>query len=117
MKTLQSQSGNWPLKGIGMKKGKDFEAEYFIREDAASKHQIHEQNKRHHKKAADEELRALHYMKCPKCGHDLEKKRLSYIDVDQCSSCGVLVLAPDDVERFIAEEKSVLKSFIDFFKP
>ncbi|MCA9507185.1 MAG: zf-TFIIB domain-containing protein, partial [Myxococcales bacterium] len=64
----------------------------------------------------DEELKALHYMKCPKCGHDLETKRISYVDVDQCSSCGVIVLEPDNVERFIAEERSVLKSLIDFFK-
>ena len=99
-----------------MKKGKDFEADYFIREDTASKHKLREQNRRKQKKAVDEQLRALHYMKCPKCGHDLIKKRLSYIDVDQCSSCGVLVLEPNDIDRFIAEEKSVLKAFIDFFK-
>jgi ribosomal protein L37AE/L43A len=99
-----------------MKKGKDFEADYFMREESASKHKLQEHNRRRHKKAVDEQLRALHYMKCPKCGHDLETKRLSYIDIDQCSSCGVLVLAPSDIDRFIAEEKSVLKAFIDFFK-
>ena len=100
-----------------MKKGKDFEADYFNRENLASKHRIDEQEKRLKKKEEDEELKALHYMKCPKCGHDLATKRLSYIDIDQCSSCGVLVLKPEDVDRFIAEERSILKAFIDFFKP
>jgi uncharacterized protein len=99
-----------------VKKGKDFEADYFIKEDAASKYQLHEENQRKNKKAHDEELKTLHFMKCPKCGHDLMKKRMSYIDVDQCSSCGVLVLEPADIDRFIAEEKSILKTFIDFFK-
>lgn len=99
-----------------MKKSKDFEADYFIREDAASKHRIHEENQRQHKKEADEQLKALHFMKCPKCGHDLEKKRMTIIEIDQCSSCGVVVLDPDDIDNFIAEEKSILKSFIDFFK-
>jgi ribosomal protein L37AE/L43A len=99
-----------------MKKGKDLEADYFMREESVSKHKLEEERRRQHKKAEDEELRALHHMKCPKCGHDLITKRLSYIDIDQCSSCGVLVLHPDDIDRFVAEEKSVLKSFIDFFK-
>lgn len=99
-----------------MKKGKDLEADYFIRENTASKYRISEEQKRQHKKAEDEQLKALHYMKCPKCGHDLITKRMSYIDVDQCSSCGVLVLKPEDIDGFIAEEKSILKTFIDFFK-
>jgi ribosomal protein L32 len=99
-----------------MKKGKDLEADYFNRENAASTHRVNETLRREHKKEQDEELRALHYMKCPKCGHDLMTKRMTYIDVEQCSSCGVLVLRPDDIDRFIAEEKSLLKSFIDFFK-
>lgn len=98
-------------------KGKDLEAEYFSRENAASKHRLDEQEKRKHKKDEDEKLKALHHMKCPKCGHDLLTRRMSYIDVEQCSSCGVLVLAPEDIDKFIAEEKSILKTFIDFFKP
>ncbi len=99
-----------------MTKGKDLEADYFAREENSAKHNRDEERRRQHKKAEDEELRALHHMKCPKCGHDLITKRLGYIDIDQCSSCGVLVLEPGDINRFIAEEKSVLKPFIDFFQ-
>lgn len=104
------------LKGVCMKKGKDFEADYFNRENTASKHRLAESKRRQQKKAEDNELKALHYMKCPKCGHDLVTKRLTYMDVDQCSSCGVLVIESADIDRFIAEEKSILKTFIDFFK-
>ena len=100
-----------------MKKGKDFEADYFIRENEASKHRLSEKNRREQQKEQAEKLKALHYMKCPRCGNDLKTKRLTYIDVNQCPACGVLVLAPEDVDKFLAEEKSVLKTFIDFFKP
>lgn len=99
-----------------MKKGKDLEAEFFIHEESASLHKQHEEHRRKHKKELDEAQKALHYMKCPKCGHDLVTKRLHYVDVDQCSSCGVLVLEAHDIDRFVTEEKSVLKTFIDFFK-
>lgn len=99
-----------------MKKGTNLEDDYFMRESQASKHKLASEQKRAMKKAHDEELQALHFMKCSRCGHDLETKRMSYIDIDQCTSCGSLVLAPQDVDRFIAEEKSILKALIDFFK-
>jgi hypothetical protein len=100
-----------------MKKNKDLEADYFIKQNADDKHRLEEEEKRQLKQEVDEEQKALHLMKCPKCGHDLVKKRMSYIDVDQCTSCGALVLMPEDIDGFITEEKSILKSFIDFFKP
>ncbi len=99
-----------------MKKGKSFETDYFIRENATSKHKLEHEESKKNKKAHDEQLKALHYMKCPKCGHDMETKRMSYIDIDQCTSCGAIVLEHDNVDRFIAEEQSILKSLIDFFK-
>jgi uncharacterized protein len=101
---------------IGMKKNKDFEADYFLKENEASKHRQHEENLKQEKIAADEQNKALHYMKCPRCGHDLLKKRMTQIEVEQCSSCGVLVLKPEDIDNFVADEKSILKSLIDFFK-
>jgi ribosomal protein L37AE/L43A len=99
-----------------MKKGKDLENDYFMRETLASKHKLEQEHKREQQKTHDQELKALHFMKCPKCGHDLETKRMTYVDVDQCNSCGTLVLAAQDIDRFIAEEKSILKTLIDFFK-
>lgn len=99
-----------------MKKNKDFETDYFLRENESSKYRMREDNLRREKKAIEDKNKALHYMKCPKCGHDLVKKQMTLIEVDQCSSCGVLVLKPDDIDKFISDEKSILKSLIDFFK-
>lgn len=99
-----------------MKKAKDFETDYFIKENASVKHKFDQEQKNSSKKADDEKLKALHFMKCPKCGHDLATKRLSYVDVDQCNNCGVVVLESQNIDRFITEEKSFLKSLIDFFK-
>lgn len=99
-----------------MKKGKNFETEYFIREDSAAQHKNKLEQQRKNLKTQDEALKALHFMKCPKCGHDLITKRMSYIDIEQCTSCGVLVLEANNVDKFIAEEKSILKTLIDLFK-
>jgi hypothetical protein len=32
-------------------------------------------------------LRALHFMKCPKCGHDLKPQDFSGIEIDCCTFC------------------------------
>lgn len=98
-----------------MTKGKDFEAEYFIHENSESKHRLLKKQEQENKLKKEAELKALHHMKCSKCGHDLKTKRMTYIDIDQCSNCGAIVLSPDDVDKFIAEEKSILKKLIDFF--
>lgn len=99
-----------------MTKNKDLEDDYFIKEEAVYKHKAAVERERVNLKAHDAELKALHFMKCPKCGHDLESKRMGYVEIEQCSSCGALVIDADKVDKFIAEEKSILKSLIDLFK-
>jgi len=32
-------------------------------------------------------LKQLHFMKCPKCGHDLAEREVEGVTVDQCSFC------------------------------
>ncbi len=32
-------------------------------------------------------VKQLHFMKCPKCGHDLAERDLEGVTVDQCSFC------------------------------
>lgn len=99
-----------------VKSGKNFEADYFLKENAQAKHELKKQEQREAKKEHEEKIKKLHYNKCPKCGHNLETKRLTYVDIDQCPHCGTVVLAPENVDKFLAEEKSVLKLLVDFFK-
>jgi len=32
-------------------------------------------------------LKQLHWMKCPKCGHDLKTEALEGVDIDRCTFC------------------------------
>jgi uncharacterized protein len=100
-----------------MKKGTNLESDYFMREDLASKHKAKTERERVMLKAHDEELKKLHFMKCPKCGHDLESKKMTYVTIEQCSSCGAIVIDADQVDKFITEKKSILNSLIAVFKP
>ena len=33
------------------------------------------------------ELKALHWMKCPKCGHEMKTETLEGIEIDRCTFC------------------------------
>lgn len=64
--------------------------------------------KREQERAAlerDEErkrLRDLHFMKCPKCGHDLQAVHEAGIEVDRCTFCeGVFLDAGELEELFL----------------
>ena len=32
-------------------------------------------------------VRALHFMKCPKCGHDMKAQDFSGVEIDRCTFC------------------------------
>lgn len=63
-----------------------------------------------------EELRKLHYMKCPKCGSDLETKLHEAVEVDVCKACGGVWLDAGELEQLAGKESTVLKTFFEFFK-
>jgi acetyl-CoA carboxylase beta subunit len=51
-------------------------------------------------------LKELHFMKCPKCGHDLREDDLSGIKVDVCSFCeGVFFDAGELEEVFMKRDE------------
>jgi hypothetical protein len=70
-----------------IKKPSNEEEEYFAREEAQKKHAFAVEHAR--KMATDERarLQKLHYMKCPKCGYDLETVRFRGVSIDKCFHC------------------------------
>lgn len=55
---------------------------------------------------AREAARKLHFMKCPKCGHDLREDDLSGIKIDVCTYCeGVFFDAGELEQVFLKREE------------
>jgi hypothetical protein len=51
-------------------------------------------------------LRELHFMRCPKCGHEMRESQLDGITVDQCSFCeGLYFDAGELSELFLKREE------------
>jgi uncharacterized protein len=49
--------------------------------------------------AERDKLKALHFMKCPKCGHDLREEAIADVTVDRCSFCEGIYLDAGELER------------------
>lgn len=52
-------------------------------------------------------LKEAHFMKCPKCGHDLKTEDLDGIEIDRCSFCeGVFFDAGELDQLFLTKKAS-----------
>ena len=67
--------------------------------------------KRHEEREAAEKaeerkrLRELHYMKCPKCGHDMKAQDVAGIEVDRCTFCEGLYLDAGELENLFSKRQ------------
>jgi hypothetical protein len=70
-----------------MAKASDTEEEYFARENAERLRKLTADQHKSLAEAEREKLRALHHMRCPKCGMELKQINVRGVDVDRCFSC------------------------------
>lgn len=97
-------------------KPSDQEDEYFIRLEKEMQKQREEQRKAQVSKEEREKLRALHFMKCPKCGTDLMEIDFKGMKIDECTSCRGMWLDAGEFDALVAIEKPVLERLFTLFK-
>jgi hypothetical protein len=63
-----------------------------------------------------EELRKLHWMKCPKCGHDLVEESIGTVTIDRCGRCEGIFLDRGELEEILlghaGERRSVFRRIL-----
>ena len=55
-------------------------------------------------------LKALHWMRCPKCGHALRTERHGSLDIGFCASCRGVWLDATALETLVAPENDFVRS-------
>ena len=75
------------------------EDEYFAREDIEKKRKLAFEQSRATAQQQREALQALHHMKCPKCGMDLQSVKRGDIEIDACFNCHGVFLDSGELER------------------
>lgn len=58
-----------------------------------------------------EDLKKLHWLKCPKCGHDMAEKNFDGITLDECSDCGGLYFDDGELEQLLSKKQEDSKGF------
>lgn len=56
-------------------------------------------------------LRELHFMKCPKCGHDLAEEDLEGVRLDRCTFCEGIYLDAGELDQLFAKRDEERKGF------
>ena len=96
-------------------KPSDKEEEFFIRQNFERKKKLEEE---HHKQMAVEEkkrLKALHQMRCPKCGMELIEIDYKKIKIDKCSECSGIWLDNGELEAITNLDKPIMGKFLKIF--
>jgi hypothetical protein len=90
------------------------ENEKKLLEDARRAREAREAERLTKETAAERQrLKDLHYMKCPKCGHDLKLEALQGIEIDRCTFCeGFFVDAGELEQLFLVRQQSQRQSFL-----
>ena len=56
-------------------------------------------------------LRDLHFMKCPKCGHDMREEQLGGVKVDRCTYCEGIYLDPGELDQVLLQKDEERRGF------
>ena len=90
------------------------ENEKKLLDDARKAREAREAERQAKESAAERQrLKDLHYMKCPKCGHDLKVEALDGIEIDRCTFCeGFFVDAGELEQLFLVRKQSERQSFL-----
>jgi hypothetical protein len=95
------------------KAGKAHEEKWFLERDkqlierlrVERENRIREEQAREAEKER-ERLRAAHWMRCPKCGHELGEKTLQGIKIDICSLCEGIFFDRGELEELLLSKQS-----------
>jgi hypothetical protein len=56
-------------------------------------------------------LRDLHYLKCPKCGHDMSVLKLEGVELDRCGTCEGLFFDKGELESLLLKRPADRRGF------
>ena len=92
------------------------EDEYFVRREAERRRKLAAERQAKMEKEQRERERTLHFMKCPKCGMDLEEIAFGDVHVDKCFGCEGLWLDDGELERIQSKEAGFMGKLFNAFR-
>jgi len=84
---------------MSLQKPSENEEEYFARQVIEKKKKEEAEQAATMAATEQQQLRDLHYMHCPKCGHDLVEIELRGTKIDTCTQCEGIWLDAGELEQ------------------
>ncbi len=92
------------------------EEEYFAREEVERRRRVFVERQATLLAEAREQAHALHHMKCPKCGQQLEEIVFGEIRVDKCFGCEGFWLDKGEVDALQHKEIGFFARLLNVFR-
>ncbi|MBM3746454.1 MAG: hypothetical protein FJW34_11710 [Acidobacteria bacterium] len=92
------------------------EEEYFARQEAERRRKLAEERQAMLLAEERERERALHFMKCPKCGMQLEEIAFGEVHVDKCFSCEGIWLDKGEIDAIQGREAGFMGRLLNVFR-
>lgn len=99
-----------------MMKPSNKEEEYFARLELEQRKKAEEEKLKRLGEEEKRRLKELHYMRCPKCGRELQEIDYKGIKIDKCFGCEGLWLDAGELESVSKLEKTSLDKLFSVFK-
>jgi hypothetical protein len=87
------------------------EEEYFHKQEQEKLEKLKREGATRRAAEEKEARKALHQMKCPKCGGDLHEQAFHGVSVDRCGECGGVWFDAGEVESLVEKEAGGLQGF------
>lgn len=94
----------------------DQEQEYFAREEMKRRKKDQEALAARMAEEEKRKLKDLHFMKCPKCGMDMQEYEYRDIKLDRCSGCGGVFFDQGEMEQLLQRNEDFLGKFRSLFR-
>ena len=92
------------------------EEEYFARQEAERRRKLADERQAQMEVEEKERLRNLHFMKCPKCGMQLEEIPFGDVRIDKCFNCEGMWFDNGELERIQTKEPGFVGRLFDVFR-
>lgn len=92
------------------------EEQYFARQEAERRRKQAQEGREQLAAEERERVRALHFMKCPKCGMQLEEIAVGDVRVDKCVSCEGIWLDRGELEVIRDKQGGFMGRLLQVFR-
>jgi hypothetical protein len=92
------------------------EDDYFARIEREKTEKLRKQLQAENRKATAEERKAAHWLRCGKCGGQMDTQVFRGVEIEVCPDCGAVLLDPGELEALAgADQGGIFRDFASIF--